>query len=148
MRRFLIPAVAAAALALADPAPAGAQIIVRGNPAFIVPDPMPPRPLPRVLVPGGSGFIPYSSGSPVEFALNRAFWMMAAGGYGPYASYYAPVPATRVVGAPARVVPAQWVQPLPVNPGMRNGWIRGGAMGGGKGWRLGEGPLSPIPQRK
>ena len=68
MRWFLIPTVATTALALADPAPAKAQVIVGGSPTYFTPYSVPFGLNPGVLYPGNSGVIPFVNGGPVEMA--------------------------------------------------------------------------------
>jgi hypothetical protein len=151
MRWFLIPTVAAAALALANPTPAKAQVIVGGTPTYYSPYSVPLAPYPAALYPGSSGVIPFVNGSPVEFALNQALRSMAWRGYGPYAGY-APFVNPRYYGGayPAYsepwnayrpyVAPAnKWVDPWPGNQGWHKGWSKGGGMGGGKGAGKGAG---------
>jgi hypothetical protein len=141
MRSFPIPVVVTMGLAVAVPASAQAQIL-GGAPALTAPFSIPFAPLPSAL--GGSSAIPYATGAPVEFALNRALWSMASRGYGPYAgyspllvprntagaypAYYGPWNAGRPLTVPAN--PGTWVQPWNGNPGLHKGWYKGG--GGGK----------------
>ena len=66
MRWFLIPAFATTALALADPTPAKAQVIVGGSPTYFTPYSVPFGLNPGVLYPGNSGVIPFVNGGPVE----------------------------------------------------------------------------------
>jgi hypothetical protein len=144
MRWYLIPAVAAVTLALADTTPAKAQVIVRGYPTLVSPSPVPLAPFP-----GSSGVIPYASGGPFEIALSTALRSWAWSGYGPYAGFY-PSPAYpgfsygsayQGYAAPWGVyrpynVPAnawKWGDPWPSNNGWHKGWYKGGGKGGGKG---------------
>jgi hypothetical protein len=145
MRWFMILAVAA--LTLADPAPVRAQGILGGYPSLLAPNSVPFAPLSGGLVPGGSGLIPFASGSPVEFGLNRAFWNMAASGYGgPLANYFSPLGAPRSFLTPFAVNPNGLgvVRPLMVpatpgrlvvpygNPGLHKGWYKGKGKGKGR----------------
>ena len=146
--RWYVILVGVTVVVLADPAPAKAQIIPGGIPAFSAPSPVPFAPFPGVLSPGSSGVIPFANGGPVEFALNRALLSMASQGYGPYAGYNNLLAGPRFLNGaypaysgpwgtyPPLNVPAnsgKWAQPWSGNPGLHKGWFKGGGKGGGKG---------------
>jgi hypothetical protein len=150
MRWFLIPAVATAAVAFADPAPAKAQVIV-GYPAYSAPFPRPVVPFSGV-VPGNSGVIPFVNGGPVEYALNTAFRSLGMNGLGPYAGHYTPYGVPRYFGGaypgyydqwgtyrPFNAPATRWVDPWSGNPGLHKGWYKGGGKGGVKGGGKGKG---------
>ena len=146
MRWFMILAVAA--LTLADPAPVRARAFSAAIRACWRPTPFRSRRSRAAFVPGGSGLIPFASGSPVEFGLNRAFWNMAASGYGgPFANYFSPLGAPRSFLTPFAVNPNGLgvVRPLmvPATPGPvgRAVWQSRLAQGLVQGEREGQGPL-------
>jgi|SRR5262245_33127938 len=137
MRWFLIAAIATAALVLADPGPAKAQIIIGGyqiggppvyTPRYYAPY-TPYSPYTRVVTPAATEAIPVNGG-PVDFALNSALRPLGSVGYGPFAPYYGYAsPANYVQWSPLRPFNAptvNWkaVDPRPVNPGLRKGWFR------------------------
>jgi hypothetical protein len=151
MRRLFIAAVAAAVV-VAGPAPAKAQVVVGDYPPYIAPYPRFVAPFPGGAFPGNSGVIPWVNGGPVEYALNTALRALTWRGYGPYAAY-GRFPAQLYYGSPypayygpwnaygPYAVPApkgKWVDPWPGNNGWHKGWYKsGGGKGGGKGGKGG-----------
>jgi hypothetical protein len=131
MRSFLIAAIATAAVVLADPVPAKAQIIIGG------PQPYTPRyygpfvAYPRAVAPVSSEVLPVQGG-PVNLAVNTWLRSLAPMGYGPYASNYGfvnsaasnPWSAIRSVSAPP--TNWKWAEPWSGNPGLHQGWFKGG----------------------
>jgi hypothetical protein len=141
MRWFLILAAATAAIVFANPTPAKAQFILGGAPTYSAP-------FSGTLLPGGTGLIPFANGGPVELALNRALWNMAASGSGPFANYFSPLGGPRYFAAPfagnpngfgalrpltVPANPGRWGVPQYGNPGLHRGWFKGGGKGKGKG---------------
>lgn len=129
MRWFLIPAIATAALTLADSAPAKAQIVIGGNPTYNPRFSIPFVQYPRVLPPASSTPIPYFNGSPVELATDSMLRSAGLSGYGPYAGNYA-----RYID-PRSYVPSNWkaIDPRSSIPTSPKGWFNGRGLGIGKG---------------
>ena len=138
MRWFLIPAVATTALALANPTPAEAQIVIGRY--QISPPAVRVTPYPVVSTPVSPRVLPNFNDGLVNVAVDN--WLRSVGpmGYGPYAGYYAPFAGPRYYGFanPANYVPGRVFQPLNVpatnwkpvgprsgNPGLHRGWFKG-----------------------
>jgi len=147
MRLFWIAIVATAALVLADPGAAKAQITIGPyqigrSPTYTPPPPYTVRysPYPVVSTPASSStaFTNFNGGL-VDVAMDNGLKTMGWTGYGPYSGYYSPFPGSRYLGlaTPANYgpwgvnqpvnVPSnwKWVEPRTANPGLRKGWFKG-----------------------
>ena len=160
MRWFLIPAIATAALALADPAPAKAQILVRGYPTYSPPYIVRFAPYNRVPTAASPSVLPNFNGGLVDVALDNSLRTLGSTGYGPYAGNSALFAAPRYYGVvnPANygpwgayrpyTAPAtnwKWVDPRQQSrpaQGLVQRWKQGRRKSWWQGHR--QGPLSPT----